>query len=176
MAHRARSRCRARSTICSGRPRNRLPRVLDAIGFTRGALVGHSDGASIAAIHAGAFRDPRVRAVSLMAPHFIVEEMTVAAIERAREAYAAGDLRRKLMRWHADVDVAFRGWNDAWLDPEFRAWDITSYLAAIARAGADHSGRAPIPTAASGRSMSRGKELPTPPDVVHAAGRRPRAP
>jgi pimeloyl-ACP methyl ester carboxylesterase len=111
--------------------RDCLPRVLDAIGFERGALVGHSDGASIAAIHAGALCDPRVRALSLMAPHFIVEDMTVAAIARAREAYAAGDLCRKLTRWHANVDVAFRGWNDAWLDPKFREWDITACLPAI---------------------------------------------
>ena len=79
--------------------------------------------------------------LSLIAPHFVVEEMTVAAIERAREAYAAGDLRRKLVRWHADVDVAFRGWNDAWLDPKFREWDITRVSARDRRAGADHPGR-----------------------------------
>jgi pimeloyl-ACP methyl ester carboxylesterase len=109
-----------------------LPRVLDAIGFERGALIGHSDGASIAAIHAGARRDPRIRAIALMAPHFIVEDMTVAAIERARRAYVEGDLRAKLARWHADVDVAFRGWCDAWLDPKFRQWDIRGYLPAVA--------------------------------------------
>ena len=109
-----------------------LPRVLDAIGFARGALIGHSDGASIAAIHAGAVRDPRVRAVSLIAPHFIVEDVTIAAIERARAAYATGDLRARLARWHADVDGAFRGWNDCWLDPRFRAFDITGCLRAAA--------------------------------------------
>jgi pimeloyl-ACP methyl ester carboxylesterase len=105
-----------------------LPRVLDAIGFASGGLVGHSDGASIAAVHAGAVRDPRVRAVSLIAPHFVVEDVTIAAIERARAAYRDGDLRARLARWHADVDVAFRGWNDAWLDPKFRAFDITGHL------------------------------------------------
>jgi pimeloyl-ACP methyl ester carboxylesterase len=107
-----------------------LPRVLDAIGFQRGALIGHSDGASIAAVHAGALRDARVRAVSLIAPHFVVEDMTIAAIERARDAYEAGGLRARLARWHANVDVAFRGWNDAWLDPRFRAFDISGYLGA----------------------------------------------
>lgn len=109
-----------------------LPRVLDAIGLARGAVVGHSDGASIAAIHAGALRDPRLCAVCLLAPHFVVEDMTIAAIERARESYASGDLRARLARWHADVDGAFRGWNDAWLDPDFRQWDIADYLGGVA--------------------------------------------
>ena len=146
-----------------------LPRVLDAIGFKRGALIGHSDGASIAAVHAGALRDPRVRAVSLMAPHFIVEEMTVAAIERAREAYEGGDLRRKLTRWHADVDVAFRGWNDAWLDPEFRAWDTTPYLATVAAPVQIIQGEADPYGSERQIDVAR-QELPTPPDVVMLPG------
>ncbi|HEY4927054.1 MAG TPA: alpha/beta hydrolase [Roseiarcus sp.] len=161
------------STVALPRPldymqreaKDNLPRVLDEIGFERGALVGHSDGASIGAIYAGALRDPRVRAVSLIAPHFIVEEMTVAAIERAREAYAAGDLRRKLMRWHADVDVAFRGWNDAWLDPKFREWDITAYLPAIAARVQIIQGEADPYGSARQIDVAR-KQLPTPPDVV----------
>jgi pimeloyl-ACP methyl ester carboxylesterase len=142
--------------------RENLPRVLDAIGFERGALVGHSDGASIAAVHAGALRDPRVRAVSLMAPHFVVEEMT---IELAREAYATGDLRKKLMRWHGDVDVAFRGWNDAWLDPEFRAWDISSFLPEIVAPVQIIQGDADPYGSERQIDVAR-KELPTPPDVV----------
>jgi pimeloyl-ACP methyl ester carboxylesterase len=146
-----------------------LPRVLDAIGFQRGALVGHSDGASIAAIHAGALRDPRVRAVSLMAPHFVVEEMTIAAIKLAHEAYAGGDLRKKLMRWHANVDVAFRGWNDAWLDPKFRAWDITSYLPEIAAPAQIIQGDAD-PYGSEWQIYVARKELPTPPDVAMLPG------
>lgn len=110
-----------------------LPPLLEAIGFERGVLIGHSDGASIAAVHAGRIRDPRVEAVVLIAPHFLVEEMCVAAIAQARSAYAITDLRAKLARWHADVDVAFRGWNDAWLDPQFRFWDIRDALATIGR-------------------------------------------
>jgi pimeloyl-ACP methyl ester carboxylesterase len=149
--------------------RESLPRVLDAIGFTRGALVGHSDGASIATVHAGALRDPRVRAVSLMAPHFVVEEMTVAAIERAREAYAAGDLRKKLMRWHGDVDVAFRGWNDAWLDPEFRAWDISSFLPEIVVPVQIIQGEADPYGSERQIDVAR-RELPIPPDVVMLPG------
>jgi pimeloyl-ACP methyl ester carboxylesterase len=108
-----------------------LPRVLDAIGFRRGLLVGHSDGASIATIYAGGVQDHRVRGLSLIAPHFFVEEVSIAAIAEAKIAYDKGDLKRGLARWHRDVDGAFRGWNDAWLDPDFRGWDITDSLAYI---------------------------------------------
>jgi pimeloyl-ACP methyl ester carboxylesterase len=108
-----------------------LPKVLDAIGFRRGLLLGHSDGASIAALYAGSVQDHRVRGLILIAPHFFTEDMGIAEIVRAKEAYATTDLRQKLARWHADVDNAFRGWNDAWLDPEFRNWDITEPLAYI---------------------------------------------
>jgi len=108
-----------------------LPRLLAAIGFRRGLFVGHSDGASIAAIYAGSEPDHRVRGLVLMAPHFFVEDMAVAEIARARHAYATTDLRAKLARWHDDVDVAFRGWNDVWLDPAFRKWDITGELAYV---------------------------------------------
>jgi pimeloyl-ACP methyl ester carboxylesterase len=111
--------------------RNVLPRLLDAIGFRRGLLVGHSDGASIAAIHAGSVEDHRVRGLVLIAPHFFTEDMGIAEIARARQAYETTDLRQKLARWHAHVDNAFRGWNDAWLDPNFRQWDITEELAYI---------------------------------------------
>lgn len=111
--------------------RKTLPRLLDAIGFRRGLLVGHSDGASIAAIYAGSIQDHRVRGIVLVAPHFFTEDMGIAEIARARDNYATTDLRQKLARWHADVDNAFKGWNDAWLDPEFRKWDITESLAYI---------------------------------------------
>jgi pimeloyl-ACP methyl ester carboxylesterase len=108
-----------------------LPQVLDAIGFRRGLLVGHSDGASIAAIYAGSVQDHRVRGLSLIAPHFVVEDVSIASIEEARTAYDAGDLKDKLARYHKDVDVAFRGWNGAWLNPAFRAWDISEELAYV---------------------------------------------
>ena len=108
-----------------------LPRVLDAIGFQRGFLFGHSDGASIAAIYAGSVQDHRVRGLVLIAPHFFTEEMGLAEIDRARAAFAAGTLREKLKRWHADVDCAFRSWSEPWLDPQFRKWDITDALGYI---------------------------------------------
>ena len=111
--------------------RDVLPLVLDAMGFRRGLLVGHSDGASIAAIYAGTQQDHRVGGLVLMAPHFFVEDEGIAAIEDARRAYETGDLRARLSRWHADVDSAFKGWNGAWLDPDFRKWNITERLAYI---------------------------------------------
>ena len=111
--------------------RDVLPRVLDAIGFQRGILFGHSDGASIAAIYAGSVQDHRVRGLVLMAPHFFTEEMGLAEIRRAARKFAAGALRDKLKRWHADVDCAFRSWSEPWLDPEFRNWDITEALGYI---------------------------------------------
>jgi len=106
--------------------------VLDAAAIRRCLLVGHSDGASIAAIHAGTEADKRVRGLVLMAPHYFVEAMTITAIEAARQAYEQGDLRSRLARHHADVDGAFRGWNGAWLDPAFpAAFDLTAELAGI---------------------------------------------
>jgi pimeloyl-ACP methyl ester carboxylesterase len=108
-----------------------LPRVLDAIGFRRGILVGHSDGASIAAIYAGTIEDHRVRGLVLIAPHFFTEDMGLAEIARAKESFTAGPLRAKLARMHADPDNAFHNWCDPWLDPEFRKLDLTDALAHI---------------------------------------------
>jgi pimeloyl-ACP methyl ester carboxylesterase len=108
-----------------------LPELLDAIGLRRGLLLGHSDGASIVAIYAGAHQDHRVQGVVMIAPHFIVEEMGMASIAETRKAYETSDLKSKLRRWHGDVDNAFYGWSDAWLDPKFRDWDISEYLAYI---------------------------------------------
>jgi len=108
-----------------------LPPLLDAIGFQRGLLLGHSDGASIAAIYAGSVQDHRVRGLVLIAPHFFIEEMGIAEIERARDAFNAGTLREKLKRWHADVDCAFRSWSEPWLHSDFRKWDITEALGYI---------------------------------------------
>jgi pimeloyl-ACP methyl ester carboxylesterase len=108
-----------------------LPRVLTAIGFQRGILLGHSDGASIATIYAGGVQDHRVRGLVLMAPHFFAEDMGLAEIRRTRDDYLAGPLRDKLKRWHSDVDCAFRTWSESWLDPDFRTWNITAALGYI---------------------------------------------
>ena len=101
-----------------------LPALLDAIGLERGILLGHSDGASIAAIYAGEHADARIKGLILMAPHLFTEAMGLASIAEAGDAYETGDLRARLAKYHAHVDVAFRGWNDAWLDPGFKAWTI----------------------------------------------------
>lgn len=111
--------------------RDILPELLTAIGFKRGLLLGHSDGASIATIYAGSIQDHRIRGLILIAPHFSVEDVSIQSIAEAKTAYAQTDLRAKLARWHKDPDNAFRGWNDAWLDPKFREWDITQELAYI---------------------------------------------
>ena len=111
--------------------RDVLPRLLDEIGFQRGLLIGHSDGASIAAIYAGSHQDHRVGGLALIAPHFFTEDAGIASIVEARRSYETGDLRQRLARWHADVDNAFKGWNGAWLDPKFRKWDISEFLAYI---------------------------------------------
>ena len=82
--------------------RQSLPKLLDAIGFRRGLLVGHSDGASIAAIYAGSHQDHRVGGLVLIAPHFFTEDSGIAAIAEARKAYETGDLRARLARWVRD--------------------------------------------------------------------------
>jgi len=107
-----------------------LPALLDALGVERPVLVGHSDGASIALIHAGGSGRAMCGVVA-MAPHVFVEDLSIASIEAARTAYRTTDLRAKLARYHADVDGAFRGWNDIWLAPAFRTWNIERFLPEI---------------------------------------------
>ena len=96
----------------------------------RPILFGHSDGASIALIHAGGARRD-VRGVIALAPHVMVEDIGIASIELAKRNYQTTNLREKLARYHANPDSAFWGWNDIWLDPEFRAWNIEEYLPRI---------------------------------------------
>jgi pimeloyl-ACP methyl ester carboxylesterase len=104
-----------------------LPELRQKLALEDVILVGHSDGASIALIHAGAGQWP-VRGLVLEAPHVFVEDVSIASIAAAREAYEGAGLRERLARYHADVDGAFRGWNDAWLNPAFRDWNIEEYL------------------------------------------------
>ncbi len=113
--------------------RDLLPRLLDAARLSRVVLVGHSDGASIALVHAGCHPGPRLAGVVVMAPHTFVEPLSLTSIAAARDAFRDGDLRQRLERHHgANVECAFWGWNRAWLNPAFQAWDIRPVLADIA--------------------------------------------
>jgi pimeloyl-ACP methyl ester carboxylesterase len=105
-----------------------LPALLRAMEIDQPVLVGHSDGASIALIHAAVHP---VRAVVAIAPHVFVEEMCLAEIREARRGYEAHGLRARMARHHRDPDAAFYGWNDVWLHPEFPRWDITELLSDI---------------------------------------------
>lgn len=104
-----------------------LPALLAQLAIAEPVLVGHSDGASIALIHAA--RHP-VRALAVLAPHVFVEEMGLVAIRAVRDTYA-GELRPRMARHHRDPDAAFGGWADVWLDPGFTTWSIEAYLPAI---------------------------------------------
>ncbi len=105
-----------------------LGEVLDAIGAAHFILLGHSDGATIAAEYAGRIEDFRVRGLILMAPHFFAEEDGLAEIARAGEAFRSGDLRARMEKHHRDPEATFRGWNDAWLDPGFRKWNVADVI------------------------------------------------
>jgi pimeloyl-ACP methyl ester carboxylesterase len=107
-----------------------LPELLDKLAIPRPILLGHSDGGSISIVFAGKYPE-RPRALILEAPHVFVEDLSVASITQAKVNYETTDFREKLSRYHAHVDATFWGWNDIWLDPDFRAWNIEEYLAAI---------------------------------------------
>ena len=118
-------------TYMQDEARDMLPGVLEAAGIRRAVLVGHSDGASIALLHAGSTQDFRIAGLVLIAPHVMVEDLTVASIAKVRTAYETTDLRSRLAKYHRDVDNAFWGWSRAWLDPAFRAWRIDDSVAFV---------------------------------------------
>jgi pimeloyl-ACP methyl ester carboxylesterase len=124
-----------------------LPALLAQLRIERPILLGHSDGASIALIFAGA-HPGAVRALVLEAPHVFVEEISVRSIAQAKTAYATTDLCAKLGRHHTNPDATFAGWNDIWLDPRFREWNIERYAALVRvpvlliQGGADEFGTA----------------------------------
>jgi pimeloyl-ACP methyl ester carboxylesterase len=105
-----------------------LPALLEQIDAPEPILVGHSDGASIALIHAGAHP---VAGLVLLAPHVVVEDVTVDAIRETRRQFQAGELRERMARHHDDPDAAFRGWCDVWLDPAFRDWSLEAEAEAV---------------------------------------------
>jgi len=111
-----------------------LPILRDTLDLDDMILVGHSDGASIAAIHAGAGHRSvcgPVRGLILEAPHLFVEDESIAGIEDAKAVYDTTDLSQRIARHHTDGEATFRGWNDIWLSPAFRSWNIEEYLPAI---------------------------------------------
>lgn len=107
-----------------------LPRVMDALRVERAHLFGHSDGGSIALI-AAAIASERVASLVLEAPHVFVEKKTTDSIAKVKSAYDDGDLGRKLARHHRDADHVFSSWNNIWLDPRFRNWNIEADLESI---------------------------------------------
>jgi len=106
-----------------------LPGLLGGLGVANPILVGHSDGASIALIYAGAGHP--ARALALMAPHVFVEDVCIRSIEKAKREFEATDLPQRLAKYHRDARRTFYLWNDAWLDPAFRDWNIEEYLPGI---------------------------------------------
>ncbi len=107
-----------------------LPELLALYGLERPILLGHSDGGSIALIYAGRFPESP-RALILEAPHVFVEDLSIQSIAAAKVNFQTTNFREKLARYHEHVDETFWGWNDIWLDPAFRSWNIESYLETI---------------------------------------------
>jgi pimeloyl-ACP methyl ester carboxylesterase len=109
-----------------------LPALFKALKLDheKPVLFGHSDGGSIALLYAAMYPD-KVKAIAVAAPHIFVEDVTITHIRQAREVYLTTDLPQKLKRYHQDPDSAFWGWNDIWLNPDFRSWDIQACLADI---------------------------------------------
>ena len=150
-----------------------VPEVLRAAGLDDVVLVGHSDGGTIALLHGAAISDDGLRGVVTMAAHVFVEDVTIAGIQQARRAWEEGDLRRPLIRWHGgNVECAFHGWCDTWLDPGFRSWSIEGRLPAVqvpvlAMQGADDEYGTPAQVEAIVRGVSGPAESLLLPGVGH---------
>jgi pimeloyl-ACP methyl ester carboxylesterase len=152
-----------------------LPQLRHELSLDDVVLVGHSDGASIALIHAGAGKWP-VRGLIVEAPHVFVEDISIAGITAAKRAFETGDLSSRLARHHVDYEGAFWSWNKIWLHPDFRGWNITEYLPGVrcpvlAIQGADDE----YGTLAQVKAMTRGVSGPLEnmilPDCGHAPHR-----
>ena len=156
--------------------RGALPAVLDAAGVGACVLVGHSDGGSIAIVGAGTGAvGPRVRGLALLAAHVFCEDVSVASIAAARDAYLGGDLRAKLARHHGgNVDGAFWGWNRTWLDPGFRRWNLEAFLPGIDVPVLIVQGDAdPYGTLAQVDAIARGVRGPTTRLILPGCGHAP---
>lgn len=108
-----------------------LPDILKVLGGREFILLGHSDGATISAEYAGRIDDVRLKGVVLMAPHFFTEPTGLSAIANARRQFADGDMKARMAKYHRDAEATFAGWNDAWLHPEFRNWNVSHVLDGI---------------------------------------------
>jgi pimeloyl-ACP methyl ester carboxylesterase len=154
-----------------------LPEVLDAASVRDAVLVGHSDGGSIAILFAGSGlpRAQRVRSLVLLAPHVFVEDVSVRSIAATADTYRTGDLRERLeRRLGANVDGAFWGWNRAWLEPGFRAWNIEEYLPRIHVPSLVIQGRDdPYGTLAQVDAIERSAGAPVTRLVLDACGHAP---
>lgn len=106
-----------------------LPELLRALGVEQPVLVGHSDGASISLLYAGAGH--AVTALICLAPHVFVEPESLAGVAAARVTFDSTDMAEKMARYHDDPTATFRGWNDAWCSPDFRSWNIEDRLPGI---------------------------------------------
>ena len=149
-----------------------LPALLALLDIERPVLVGHSDGASIALLHAGAGHP--VAGLVLLAPHVFVEDRSVAGIAAARDAYRTTGLAEAMRKYHTDGDATFRGWNDIWLSPEFRDWNIEDRLPGIdcpvlVVAGEDDEYGTPGPA----RRHRAGRPWPGPAPPPAGCGSRP---
>ena len=132
-------RPRGRRASCTRRRSTCCPRCCEPPASSAPVLVGHSDGGSIALIHASSHP---VSGLVLLAPHVFVEDVTVASIEEARETFETTDLGERMGRYHRDAERTFRLWNDIWLAPEFRDWNIEDVLPGVTRPDAADPGRA----------------------------------
>jgi pimeloyl-ACP methyl ester carboxylesterase len=106
-----------------------LPELVSTLGIERPWLIGHSDGASIALLYAGAGHE--VAGIVCLAPHVFVEPESLVGITSARDQFDASDMAERMRKYHADPEATFRGWNDAWRSPEFADWNIEERLPAI---------------------------------------------
>ena len=151
-----------------------LPRVLDEAGVTRAILIGHSDGGTIAMIHLGSGQGRRIDGVIVMATHVFNEDITIEGIRAAQVDYETTNIREKLARHHGEnVDWAFWSWNRVWLSPEFRDWNVESYLPGITvpilviQGEDDHYGSAAQVTAIAGQVSGPAETLLVP-DCGHS--------
>jgi len=150
-----------------------LPELLGRLGIGEPVLVGHSDGGSIALIHAAMNRS--VRGLVVMAPHVFVEDISVKSIAEAKTAFESTDLAQKLGRYHADAAKTFRGWNDVWLHPDFRSWNIEEVLRGYivrcsrSRASTTNTGRWRSSTRSPGRPAVRSSCCAWPTAAIPAA-------